>query len=288
VTRSIAGAASRVGPVVVLAAGPAGTVQADGAFDLIGMGEGGSVEWPADMPSGATLIVDELSPGVTAIAGGGLTVSAPSGGVAPGTWRKIGIVDGDGEGPIGLFVPVNPLAMRHRHHGFGFTGYALVLSDRGVPAPEPPNAAAWLTAAFDDLYVVVVEGAVASAWKGRALRGATSVDTRMDLWRLMAHAAVCVDLAPGSFVARECVESLRLGTPVIVPAESPVAALHARASGGMVFSDAWELTEAMGKFSNEANRAAAAILGREYADAWFGEAAPVVARIGDLLAQASR
>ena len=60
-----------------------------------------------------------------------------------------------------------------------------------------------MSAAFHDAYVIVVENAVAAAWKGRVLRGTTSVDTRMDLWRLIAHANVCVDLDPGPQIARE-------------------------------------------------------------------------------------
>ena len=57
-----------------------------------------------------------------------------------------GLVGGDD--PIGVHVPVNRLAEQHRHHGFGFTDYLLVLSDRTGEQAEPPPAAAWLSAAF--------------------------------------------------------------------------------------------------------------------------------------------
>ena len=67
---------------------------------------------------------------------------------------------------------------------FGFTGYQLVLSGRTGNRRRSAAAVAWLTSAFHDTDVVVVENAVASAWKGRALRGKVAVDTRMDLWRL--------------------------------------------------------------------------------------------------------
>ena len=58
------------------------------------------------------------------------------------------------------------------------------------------------------------------------------MDTRMDLWRLVAHANVCIDLRPGSYIARECVEALRFGTPIIVPECAGPAVVHAREGGG--------------------------------------------------------
>ncbi len=140
---------------------------------------------------------------------------------------------------------MNRLAEQHRHHGFGFTGYLLVLSDRTGAHEGPPPAAAWLSSAFNDADVVVVEDAVASGWKGRALRGKVSVDTRMDLWRLLAHANVCIDLAPGSHIARECIEALRFGTPIIVPQDSGPGALHAAGAGGATFRDESELLAAV-------------------------------------------
>jgi hypothetical protein len=286
VTRSVAGAASRTGPVAILVPGPVSLREPDGAFELRGLGEDASLVWPADLSSDCPLIVDQLSPDIMALRSGGLTLSAVPEGSTDHSWRGIPVVDGAGEPPVGLFVPINPLAAQHRHHGFGFTGYVLVLSDRSIPEDGPPQAVAWLTAAFHDLYVVVVEHATASAWKGRSLRGTTSVDTRMDLWRLMAHAVSCVDLGPGPLLARECVEALRLGTPIIVPEGAPSAAVHARAGGGSTFSDAWELLEATERYRNEAGRASAAVQGLEYADAWFGDPAGFVKRLAGLLGKA--
>ncbi len=81
---------------------------------------------------------------------------------------------------------------------------------------------------------------MASAWHYRSLRGSIRVDTRTDLWRLMAHARATIDLAPGKLLARECVESLRFGTPIVVP-KGTVGALHAEAGGGLWFGDEAEL-----------------------------------------------
>jgi len=175
------------------------------------------------------------------------------------------------------------LAEADRHHGFGFTDYVLVLSDRAGVQEEPPAAAAWISGAFFDSDVVVVENASASAWKGRALRGTVSVDARMDLWRLMAHARVCIDLGPGPFVARECVEALRFGTPIVVPDHSGVAARHAAEGRGSVFGDAGELVAAVSDLSNTANRTAAAAAGRHYGESRYGDPGAFVARLDEML-----
>ena len=170
-------------------------------------------------PDGA-VIVDELTPEIASLLRNASVRPPPvwflaaAGGAPDPRWHPLPVA---GDGSVGVYVPVNPMAERHRHHGFGFTGYHLVLSGRAAAEDEPPAEVAWLSAAFPDEHVVLVEQAAASAWRARALRGRVSVDTRMDLWRLLAHAAVCVDLGPGGLVARECIEALRLGTPVVAP-----------------------------------------------------------------------
>ncbi|HEY6474870.1 MAG TPA: hypothetical protein VIY26_18400 [Acidimicrobiales bacterium] len=287
-SRAIAGGVSRRGAVAVLVPGREGTREPDGAFDLEGTGEGDGFVWPAHLPADSVVVVDDLTPEVRAgLAGAGVEsgfrLSPRAGAGIDGRWPRIGLVEGDGDvRPGGPFVTVNPGAMADRHHGFGFTGYVLVLSGRLRRHADPPAAVAWLTSAFHDCDIVVVEDAVASAWKGRSLRGTTPVETRMDLWRLVAHAAVCVDLAPGAFVARECVEALRLGTPIVVPAAAPVASSLARACGGGTFSDTWGLIEATDKLQGEAAEASARA--KEYGDATHGDPEAFVAGLRGLLA----
>lgn len=284
VTRSIAGAASRSRAVAVLVPGER-SPEADGAFELRAMGKPGALRWPSGLSTDATVIVDELTPEIAALlaANGSTSVwflSAADGTPQPG-WRRLPVVGGDNA--LGVHVPVNRLAEQHRHHGFGFTDYLLVLSDRTGLHAEPPPAAAWLSAAFADADVVVVENAMASAWKGRALRGTVSVDTRMDLWRLLAHARVCVDLAPGPHIARDCVEAMRFGRPIIVPDGRGPGPLHSRATGGATFRDASELLHATATFGNEAHRAAVAASSREYADGRYGDPVALVKRLDELL-----
>jgi hypothetical protein len=118
---------------------------------------------------------------------------------------------------------------------------------------------------------VVIEDATASVWRGRALRGTTSVDSRTDLWRLIAHAHVCIDLAPGPLVAKECVESLRFGTPIIVPEDAPAAVAHAGAGGGLVYGNMADLLLQVSRCESESVRARLSGDGREYADATYGD-----------------
>jgi hypothetical protein len=290
VARSIAGAASRCGPVAVLVPGKPGRPEADGAFDLQGRGPLGALRWPETMQADTTVIVDDLTPEVATLLDRVKPATAlflsPTDDPPAGAWEELPLVGSDD--PFDVHVPVNRLAERHRHHGFGFTDYLLVLGDRTGDHAEPPPAAAWLSAAFTDADVVVVEDAVASAWRGRALRGKVSVDTRMDLWRLLAHANTCIDLAPGAHIARECIEAMRFGTPIIVPDGPGPAALHARATGGATFRDESELLEAAATYRTEGHRAEAAASARQYADTRYGDPAALVRRLEQLLGREGR
>jgi hypothetical protein len=266
--RALTGAASRRGPVSVLV--PGQVVEADGAFDLYPLGH--NFGWPHGLPAESTILVDELTPQIASLlreAEPGPVHLLSAGAIEPDpAWQRLTLV---GERAVGLYIPVNPQAEQHRHHGFGFTRYHLVLSGRTASDDEPPAEVAWLTAAFPEDNVVLVEQGVASAWRARALRGRTSVDTRMDLWRLLAHAAVCIDLAPGPLVARECVEALRLGAPVVVPTGSDPAEVHAASGGGRSYSDAGELVAAVGDLRDTSVWHEVSERGRRYADTYYGD-----------------
>jgi hypothetical protein len=168
--------------------------------------------------------------------------------------------------------------------GLGFTGYILVLTDRSAspPVDPPTSAVGWLTSRFYDHYVVVVEGGSAAAWKGRALRGVVPVDTRTDLWRLLAHAQLTVDLRPGDVIARESVESLRFGTPIVVPGGT-VAAAHAHAGGGVAFADTRELFGGVESLLDQSTRRSYSLEGLHYANAVFGDPSAFVNRLADVL-----
>ena len=299
VIRNLAGAISRFGAVSVLVPGRPGPPRADGAFDLVPVGEPAAGRWwpdpqtacwpeshtPAivliDRPDQDLLgIVRRFVPGVPIVAvGAGTTV--PDG--TDALWQV-------GTGPfdpgasvyeVGLHVPINPLAAKRRHNGLGFTDYVLVLGDRrpGLGIEEPPSPLVrWLVSRFPRNDVVVVENAVASAWRSRSLRGRVTVDTRTDLWRLVAHALVVVDLLPGPLVARECVESLRFGTPVVVPAGTAAASLAA-SGGGLWYEDVAELLACVDAFSDRQMRDTLGAQGRAVAEARYGSPERFVDRV---------
>ena len=271
---------------------PHGAQVPDGLFDVIGIGDDGALRLPGNLPRDAAVVVDELTTeAATAISDSGLAPRfflSAEGDAGEGPWRRLSVVPREAAEPscsVRPYVPVNPLAARDRHHGFGFMSYILVLGGVTPAGADPPPAVAWLTAAFHEADLVFVSDAVASAWRGRALRGQVAVDTQTDFWRLLAHASVCIDLDPGPLIARECIEALRFGTPIVVPQGSGPAVTHARAGGGFTFADAGELIDAVGKMQVETERSQVATQGRRYADETFGDPFGVVADIRALLAR---
>ena len=290
VTRSLAAAAARLGDVAVVAPDWPAQPTADGLFDVRGVPAGDDLGRTAGLTPDSVVIVDELGADMlAALSSGdfraGFYLTGPEPVVAP-LWRPLALVpdpDLPDQSVLGPYVPVNPLAAKHRHHGFGFTEYVLILS--GPEGADPPSAADSIGAALPDTDVVVVGDAVASAWKGRALRGRVGIDTRTDLWRLMAHAAVCIDLAPGAVIGLECVEALRFGTPVLVPAASGPATAHANASTGHTFADTTGLVAAVLEMQAADTRARASAAGRRYADQYFGDPDRYVAALAALMSE---
>ena len=269
VIRAVAAGLSRTFDIDVLVPGPPAASMPDGLFDLEAVGhvgaDGAGCGWPE--PAGfswtldgqpAAVVVEYNDPGALRLA----QLFAPE--VRP---VVIGPSNFDPKqstllapAELPFHVPVNPLASDRPHVGFGFDQYLLLLTDR-VTAPgstaAPTPLAAWITAAFPRRHVVVVEDATASAWRSRALRGRIHVDTRTDLQRLMAHAWAVVDLAPGNLIARECVEALRFGVPVVVPAGNPAVA-PASHEGVLPFDNVNQLLNCLDALESRTTRDAVA------------------------------
>ncbi len=300
-TRSVAGALSRLVTVDVFVPGD-GQPFADGAFDVTPIG-GGRV--PPDPPVArvprapyrAVLVEAGDDDAELAAAVGSLAAGAPVLSVGPARIPVDGVLDvglhdvGEptGEGPVvhhvGLYARVHPGASGRRHYGLGTVPeYLLVLGDRpGVPTtPSPSDRARWLLARFPRRYIVVLEGGTARVWRSRSCVAQFDVHTRMDLWILVARAWGVVDLLPGDLFARECVESLRYGVPVVVPARSAADGL-AQAAGGMRFSSTADLLSCLDTLGDPGVRAALASRGREVADRWYGDPHGLVARLAGAL-----
>ena len=132
-------------------------------------------------------------------------------------WRRLPLVGGDS--PLGVHVPVNRLAEQHRHHGFGFTDYLLVLSDRTRRARRAASGGRLAQRRLRrrrrrrprKCGRLGLEGAGAARQASRSTPGWTCGDcsptpTSASTSRREPH------------IARECVEAMRFGTPIIVPA----------------------------------------------------------------------
>jgi hypothetical protein len=99
----------------------------------------------------------------------------------------------------------------------------------------------------------------------------------------MAHASVCVDLAPGAFIARECVESLLFGTPIIVPGQAAAAAAHAQSGAGLMFDTMAELIDAVTRVGDPDRRRALSEAGLTYAQPLYGDPPAFVAKVAQAL-----
>jgi glycosyltransferase involved in cell wall biosynthesis len=293
----VAGAASRCARLTIFAQSESGDIEPDGAFDVVGIQaeerrwpELDSERWRRRPNASSIWIIDEPSEDAIALldtraSETALLTIGPSEGAPARSLPRLLMTPATSADTIafGPYVPVNPLAAASRHTGFGFTNYVLVLTDRsGHPSLDRPTPdVAWLTSRFYDEYVIAVEDGRAAAWKGRALRGVVDVHTRTDLWRLLAHAQVTVDLCPGNIIGRECIEALRFGTPIVVPANS-VAAEHTRSGGGRTYDDIGGLLEAVELFIDERTRETASHRGLEYA-AFYADPHASVGRMAKVL-----
>ncbi|MGH8987685.1 MAG: hypothetical protein ACRDXC_03685 [Acidimicrobiales bacterium] len=303
--RSIAGALTRLAEVDVFVPGT-GQPFGDGAFDVTPISE-------RDPPRRSyTAAVVEPYPG------GAAAMARPVASPAPGTpvfavgaaptpvdgILDVGLdcVDAGGGGArcrsgvdpevhrVGLYARVHPGARSRRHYGLGdVPEYLLVLGDRQiVPAQcSPTDRVRWLLARFARRHVVVLEGGVARAWRSRSCVAEFDVHTRMDLWILMAQAWAVVDLLPGDLYARECVEALRLGVPVVVP-DGGAAARLARAGGGLRFASTADLLACVDALFDPAARASLGAAGRQATDRWYGDPHAFVARLGGALGLPTR
>ena len=96
--------------------------------------------------------------------------------------------------------------------------------------------------------------------------------TRMNLWRLMAGAAVTVDVRSPGPIGREAIESLCFGTPVVVPDDS-VSAEHAQQSnGGLWYRNAGEMVDCVrALLDDESLRAGLGANGAQWAEQRHGD-----------------
>ncbi|MGH9292591.1 MAG: glycosyltransferase [Acidimicrobiales bacterium] len=106
---------------------------------------------------------------------------------------------------------------------------------------------------------------------------------RMNLWRLMARAEVTLDVRPPGPIGREAIESLRFGTPVVVPAGGAAAEAAAEAGGGLWYRDTGEMVDAVRRLIEDAAmREAMGTAGRAWSERWHGDGGAFVGEVLEL------
>ncbi len=110
--------------------------------------------------------------------------------------------------------------------------------------------------------------------------------SRVNLWRLMAHALFTIDLRPATVFGREAIESMMFDSPVIVPDDS-AAMEHVRAANaGLWYRNNGELLDAVRVLSDRSIRERFAGTGRAYVDAHHSNLDDFVERINGLFGAA--
>jgi hypothetical protein len=184
-----------------------------------------------------------------------------------------------------LCFPVNQQAARSGLAGMASFGRYVLLISGWPPDDHPPGAASAASSAstrapaHDYLRAVAGDVSVVEVRHGRWRVSEAGrhhefpwVPSRMNLWRLMGGAVATLDVRRQGPVGREAVESLSLGTPVIVPAGS-VAAEHAeRSNGGLWWRRPGEMLDEVRFFlERPAERDAFGESGRAWAEREHGD-----------------
>lgn len=90
--------------------------------------------------------------------------------------------------------------------------------------------------------------------------------SRVNLWRLMAHALFTIDLRPATAFGREAIESMMFDSPVIVPDDSAAKEHVQAANAGLWYRTNGELLDAVRVLTDRSIRERFARNGRAYVD----------------------
>jgi hypothetical protein len=186
---------------------------------------------------------------------------------------------------VGLPLAVNPsVGAEPEPHAGGDRDYLLVIL--GKPF-WPQGSTAWadllrmrfparrVAVSASDALVVYKPDSVVHESPG--MKGAS------DLMRLMAWAYLTVDMRPGSLFARQSLQSLMYGTPIVVP-EGSRAQEHAETgSGGLWFDGPGELVWCIEAMLDPEVHAALGSQGGRYAHDRYGSTDSFVDRVGLVL-----
>ena len=219
-----------------------------------------------------------------------LNVADAIGVVHPGEERAVLEVVGQSRRadivPLRLAFSVNRSAVRQKLFGVKWFGrYFLLIRNFPIGAPRYDRSVTHevLRGILGEVSVAEVDG---DHWRISDDQNTLELPvnpTRVNLWRLMAHALVTIDARPPGPVGQEAIESMLLGTPVLV-AEPSAAMEHASAAdGGLWYRDSGELFDAARTLMVRPVRERLAAQARAYADEHHGQMGPFVERVASLV-----
>jgi len=181
---------------------------------------------------------------------------------------------------IGAPLSANESAFSEPNTWVGDTGYVLVLTDQDSEATGLQNELAGLVRLrFSDRPVGITHTDGFFAWHEGRVNSGWPVERSSDLARLMAFAALTVDLRHPELYGRAAVESLLYGTPIVVPQDSRAREHAQRGRGGLWFADAAELTWCIESLLDPATNDAVRDQGRTYAEAEYGSTDRFIDRV---------
>jgi hypothetical protein len=187
--------------------------------------------------------------------------------------------------PLDVALPLNRSATDQSLFGVGWFG-PYVVAVRSFPADAPRYARSIthdvLRGALGEIAVAEIDG---TRWRISDAENTAELPvnpTRVNLWRLMKHGMMTVDLRPPDILGREALESMMLGTPAVVPDDSAAKAHVERANGGVWYRNVGEALDASRALLDETVRSALGAQGEQYAVAHHGDMDAFVARVGAL------
>jgi hypothetical protein len=149
--------------------------------------------------------------------------------------------------------------------------YVLVFTDSGVSDRFGRRAyAEFVVQANPETPIVVVSRGGSMRWQAGTGTSLAFPTSPAELGALIAGASVVVDLHPGRLMARRCIASLRLGTPILVPERSRAKVLCEEGRGGLWFCDAGQLLWAVDALYGSDVGSRLGLQGRRYCDEHHG------------------
>lgn len=183
---------------------------------------------------------------------------------------------------LAVALPLNRLGASARLAGSApFHRYVVLLQGFPPGSPADPTALPldYLGSLLGDLAIAHVTHPTWRFVDRTQSHTVPFTPSRMNLWRLMAQAVATVDLRPPTFFGRESLESLLLGTPIVVRQPSTAQEYAESSGGGLWYASPGEMIGCIGALANDATRAGLAERGRSFAEAEHGSHDRFVAEV---------